>query len=192
MNLSENHEIVQKLEEILMDYPDLEYDKDSSAGMDNMLLVRVSIDAKCDVDTAGNIAIKLSKATGDSYVAKLSANSDGSTLDNLNSFKLVLPKPHRNVRITYPDSMNETLMVDIVENMEWSLSIDMNDPLWSFAKDNELIIHINIFAQSNYRKYLRSHETKIIRKYDEPTSSNHFSSSEFNKKLIDGNDDLNN
>lgn len=191
MKLSENHELVQKLEQILMDYPGLEYDKDSSARMDNMLLVKVSTDAKCDISTAGNIAIKLSKSTGDNYVPQLSANSDGSTLDNLRSFKLVLPKPHRNVRITYPDSRNGTLMVDVVEGMEWSLYVNMNDPLWSFAEGNELVIHFNIFAQPNYRKYLRSHVTTITRKYNELPNSNHFSNSKFNKKLIDDNKDLN-
>ena len=188
MKLSDNLELVQKLEQILIDYPGLEYDKDSSARMDNMLLVKVSTDTKCDIGTAGNIAIKLSKSTGDSYVSKLSANSDGSTLDNLRSFRLVLPKSHRNVRITYPDSRNDTLMVDVVQDTKWSLDIDMNDPIWSFAKDNKLVIHFNIFAQPNYRKYLRSHVTTIIRKFDELPSSTHFSNSEFKQTIGDDTD----
>ena len=193
MKLSENQELIQTLHQILEGYPGLEYDEGRSELMDDTLIVKVSTDIGCNISDAANISRKLSESTGDNYIPQLDARSDGPTSDNLGSFKLSLPKPHRSVRITYPDSKNGTLMVDVVQNTEWSLNIDMSDPqLWSFAKDDELKIHINIFAQPNYRKYLRSHVTTIIRNYNKSSDSNNLSNSEFNKKMIEDNTDSQN
>ena len=189
MKLSENQELVQKLKQILEDYPELEYDAHSSAHLDNTLMVKISADVKYDISDAADIARKLSESTGDNYIPQLSASPNGSTLDNLRSFKLLLPKPHRNIRITYPDGKDGKLEVDVVQGVEILLNIDMNDPqFWSFAKGNELEIHFNIFALPNYRKYLRSQVTKITRTYNESTDNNHLSNSEL-KKIID--DDTN-
>lgn len=183
MKLSEDQELVHKLSQILEDYSGIEYDERRSEPLDDALIVKMSSDAECNINDAADIARRLSKSTGDNY--QLSANSDGSTLDNLKSFKLSLPKPHRNIRITYPDSRDGKLEIDVVQNTEWSLNIDMNDPhFWSFAEGNELEIQFNIFALPNYRKYLRSHVTKITRIYNESADSNHLSNSEL-KKIID-------
>ena len=189
MQLSENQELVQKLKQILEDYPALEYDAHGSAHLDNTLMVKVSADVKYDISDTTDVARKLSESTGDNYIPRLSANPDGSTLDDLRSFKLLLPKPHRNIRITYPDSRDGKLEVDVVQGVAMSLNIDMNDPqFWSFAEGNELEIQFNIFALPNYRKYLRSQVTKITRTYNESTDSNHLSNSEL-KKIIDDDTD---
>ena len=166
MKLSENQELIQTLKQILEDYPGLEYDERSSASMDNMLMVKVATDVKCDISVAVDIIRKLSESIGDQYKVKSRAGSDGSSLGNLKSFGLFLIEPNKNIRITYPNSKNGILMVDVVQDTEWVLNIDMNDPqLWSFAESNELEIHFNIFAEPNYRKYLRSYVDKIPRTY---------------------------
>ena len=190
MKLSENSELVQKLKQILDDYPGVEYDEHSSSHMDNTLIVKVSSDVRCDIGSAADIAKKLNEYTGDNYIPQLSGSSDGSTLDHLRSFKLFLPTPHRNIRITYPDSKNGTLMVDVVQNTEWSLNISMSDPLlWSFAEGNELEIHFNIFAQPNYRAYLRTQINKIVRNYNESRNRNDLLNSELNNEIIDNDPD---
>ena len=189
MKLSENQELIQTLQQILEGYPGLEYDEGRSKLMDNTLIVKVSTDVRCNISDAANIARELSESTGDNYIPQLDARSDGPTSDNLRSFKLSLPKSHRNVRITYPDSKNGTLMVDVVQNTEWLLNIDMSDPqLWSFAKGDELELHFNVFAQPNYRKYLRSGVTKITREYNKSADGNDLSNSEF-KTVIDNDTD---
>ena len=186
----ENQELVQKLKQILKDYPGIEYDERRSEPLDDAFIVKVSADAGCNINDAADIARRLSESTGDNYIPQLSASSDESTLDNLRSFKLSLPKPHRNIRITYPDSKNGTLMVDVVQNTEWSLNISMSDPLlWSFAEGNELEIHFNIFAQPNYRTYLRTLVNKIVRNYNESPNNNDLLNSELNEEIIDGHTD---
>ena len=173
MKLSENQELVQKLKHILENYPGLEYDEHSSLHMDNTLIVKISSDVRCDIGSAAEVARELSEYTGDNYIPQLSGRSEGATLDHLRSFKLFLPTPHKNVRITYPDSRNGILVVDVVQNTEWSLNISMSDPLlWSFAEGNELEIHFNIFAQPNYRTYLRTQVNKIVRNYNEAPNNN--------------------
>ena len=189
MKLSEDQELVHKLSRILEDYSGLEYDERRSEPLDNAFIVKVSSDAGCNINDAADIARRLSKSTRDNYILRLSANPDGSTLDNLKSFKLSLPEPHRNIRITYPNSKNDTLMVDVVQNTEWALNISMSDPLWSFAEDNELEIHFNIFAQPNYRTYLRTQVNKIIRNYNESPNNNDLLNSELNEKIIDDHTD---
>ncbi|MDE0423998.1 MAG: hypothetical protein OXN25_03905 [Candidatus Poribacteria bacterium] len=179
MKLSENQKVVQKLKQILEDYPGLEYEENGSEGMSDALIIKLLPDVRCDISTVGNIARKLSEFTGDVYNARLRDSSDGSTLDNLRSFKLILQKPNRNVRITYPDNRDGKLEVDIIQGVEISLEID--DTLWCFAEGNELEIHFNIFAQPNYRKFLRSHVTKFTRNYNNPPDGNNLSNSEFNK-----------
>ena len=81
-------------------------------------------------------------------------------------------------------------MVDVVQNTEWSLNISMSDPLlWSFAEGNELEIHFNIFAQPNYRTYLRTQINKIVRNYNEPPNNNDLLNSELNQEIIDDHTD---
>ena len=65
MKLSENQELIQTLKQILEDYPGLEYDERSSASMDNMLMVKVATDVKCDISVAADIIRKLSESIGD-------------------------------------------------------------------------------------------------------------------------------
>ena len=162
MKLSENHEIVQKLEKILMEYPNLEYDIDSSSRMDNMLMVKTIPDAQCDIITAGNIAKILSESTGDQFKVQPRSGSHRSSLDDLSRFGLFLLTPNKNVRITYPDSKNDKIEVDIIDGLE--MSLNLNDPqLWQFATGNELEIHFNLYAQPNYREYIKSHVTRFTR-----------------------------
>ena len=187
MKLSENQELVQKLKQILEDYPGLEYDERSSKRMNNVLIVKQSSDVRCNISEAADIARKLSESTGDSYIPRLSASSGESTLDNLRSFNLFLPEPNKNVRITYPDNKDSILEVDVIQGMEMSLKVD--DSLWCFAEGNKLEVRFNIFAHPNYRKFLRSHVTTFTRNYNVSTDSNHFSSSEF-KQTIDADTDL--
>jgi hypothetical protein len=187
MKLSENQELVQKLKQILEDYPGLEYDERSSKRMNNVLIVKQSSDVRCNISEAADIARKLSESTGDSYIPRLSASSGESTLDNLRSFNLFLPEPNKNVRITYPDNKDGILEVDVIQGMEMSLKVD--DSLWCFAEGNKLEVRFNIFAHPNYRKFLRSHVTTFTRNYNVSTDSNHFSSSEF-KQTIDADTDL--
>lgn len=188
MKLSENQEHVQELKRILESYPDLEYDEHSSARMDNMLIIKVSSNAGCDISTAVDIARKLSKSTGDEYKVQPRSGSNGSLLNNLKSFGLFLLTPNRNVRITYPNSKDGKLEIDIIEGME--MSLNLNDPhIWSFAEENELEIHFNIFADPNYRKFLRTHITKFTRNYNESPDVNHFSNSEL-KQTVDDDTDL--
>jgi hypothetical protein len=187
MKLSENQELVQKLKQILEDYPGLEYDERSSKRMNNVLIVKQSSDVRCNISEAADIARKLSESTGDSYIPRLSASSGESTLDNLRSFNLFLPEPNKNVRITYPDNKDGILEVDVIQGMEMSLKVD--DSLWCFAEGNKLEVRFNIFAHPNYRKFLRSHITTFTRNYNVSTDSNHFSSSEF-KQTIDADTDL--
>ena len=187
MKLSENQELVQKLKQILEDYPGLEYDERSSKRMNNVLIVKQSSDVRCNISEAADIARKLSESTGDSYIPRLSDSSGESTLDNLRSFNLFLPEPNKNVRITYPDNKDGILEVDVIQGMEMSLKVD--DSLWCFAEGNKLEVRFNIFAHPNYRKFLRSHVTTFTRNYNVSTDSNHFSSSEF-KQTIDADTDL--
>lgn len=186
MKLSENQELIQKLKQILGKYPGLEYDEHESASQEDGLIVKVSPDATCNIGTAGVIAKILSDSTNNHYKIQLLADSDRFTLEHLKGFKLILQQSNRNVRITYPDSKDDKLEVDVIQGMEMSLNLD--DPkLWYFSEGNELEIRFNIYALPNYRKFLRSHITKFTRNYNEPSDSNNLSNSEFNKKLIDEN-----
>ena len=186
MKLSENQELVQKLKQVLEGYPELEYDEHKSERMDNMLVVKASTDVGCDISEAANIAKKLSNFTGDEYKVQPSSGPDGYSHDNLKSFGLFRLTPNRNVRITYPDSKDGKLEVDIIQGVEISFHVD--DVLWCFADGDELEIHFNIFAHPNYRKFLRSHVTKFTRSYNESPDGSHFSNSEFKKTVDDGTD----
>lgn len=178
MKLSENQELVQKLKQILREYPGLEYDERETARMDNMLrVVKVSTDVKYDINSAVDIARKLSESTGDEYKVQPRSGSGGSLLNNLESFGLFLLTPNRNVRITYPDSKDGKLEVDLIEGAE--MSLNLNDPyIWHFAEGNELEIRFNIYAQPNYHKFLRSHVTKFTRNYNDPSNASGPSSTE--------------
>ena len=183
MKLSENQELVQKLKQILGEYPGLEYDEHGSARIDDGLIVKVSPDTICNVGTAGYIAKVLSDSTNNHYKTQLLADSDRFRLENLRGFKLILQKSNRNVRITYPDSKDGTLEVDIIEGMEMSLNLD--DPkLWYFAEGANLEVHLNIFAQPNYRKFLRTHIIGFTRNSNKSSDGDHFSNSEL-KQIID-------
>lgn len=162
MKLSENQELVRKLSQILKDFPGLEYDEPNSARMENMLMVKVSTDAKCDISTAGVIAEKLSEYTGDQFKVQPRAGSERFTLENIRWFGLFQFIPNKNVRITYPDRRGDKLEIDIMEGMEMELNLNDED-IWYFAEGNELTIQFNIFAQPNYHKYLRSHVTQVTR-----------------------------
>ncbi len=176
MKLSENQELVQKLSRILQDFPGLEYDGFSSARMENMLMVKVSTDAKCDISTAGNIARKLSESTGDQYKVQPRSGSEKSSLDNFKGFGLFQFMPNKNVRITYPDRKGGKLEIDIMEGMEIELNLNDED-IWYFAEGNELTIRFNIFAQPHYHKYLRSHVTQVTRDDKKFQDGNLFSKS---------------
>lgn len=189
MKLSENQELIQKLKQILNEYPGLEYDQHGLASMDDGLIVKVSPDTKCNIGIAGYVAKILSDSTNNHYKVQLLSDSDRFTLEHLKGFKLILQKPNRNVRITYPDSKTGTLEVDIIEGVEMSLSVD--DPrLWDFAEGNELEIQFNIFAQPNYRKFLRSHVSRVTRNYNGTLYGDDLSNSEF-KTVIDDDTDSN-
>ena len=188
MKLSENQELIQKLKQILAEYPELEYDEHESARMDNMLRVKVSTNVKFNVGSAADIARKLSKSTGDEYKVQPRSGSGEFSLDDLKSFGLFPLAPNKNVRITYPNSKDGKLEVDIIEGMD--MSLNLNDPhIWSFAEGNKLEIRFNIFAHPNYRKFLRSHVATFTRDYNGTTDSDHFPNSEF-KQTIDNDMDL--
>ena len=105
------------------------------------------------------------------YKVQPRSGSGGSLLNNLESFGLFLLTPNRNVRITYPDSKDGKLEVDLIEGAE--MSLNLNDPyIWHFAEGNELEIRFNIYAQPNYHKFLRSHVTKFTRNYNDPSNAN--------------------
>ncbi len=162
MKLSENQELVQKLNLILQEFPGLEYDDLSSERMENMLMVKVSTDAECDISTAGIIAEKLSEFSGDQFKVQTPAGSEKFTFDNFKRFGLFQFMPNKNVRITYPERKGGELEIDIMEGME--IDINLNDEdIWYFAEGNELTIRFNIFAQPHYHKYLRSHVTQVTR-----------------------------
>lgn len=162
MKLSENQELVQKLSLILQDFPGLEYDELSSARMENMLMIKVSTDAKCDISTAGIIAEKLSEFSGDQFKVQPRTGAERFTFDDIRRFGLFQFMPNKNVRITYPDRKGGKLEIDIMEGMEMALNLNDED-IWYFAEGNELTIQFNIFAQPNYHKYLRSHVTQVTR-----------------------------
>ncbi len=187
MKLSENQELVQKLKQILDDYPGVEYAERRSARLDDALIVKVSPDVKCGINSADNIAKKLSESTEDTYKVQSTGDSDGSTLDALRSFKLSLSKPHRNVRITYPDSKDGTLEVDVIQSVGGSINLE--DPqLWHFAEGNKLEIRLNTFANPNYRKFLRTDVVPLVRNSNESSGDNYSSNSEL-EKIIDDNTD---
>lgn len=187
MKLSENQEVLRKLKQILDDYPGVEYDEGKSTRLDDVLIVKVSPDVKCSINSASNIARKLSESTGDIYKVQSTGDSDGSTLDALKSFQLSLSKPHRNVRITYPDSKDGALEVDIIQGVKASINLE-DKQLWHFAEGNKLEIRLNIFANPNYRKFLRSEIVPLVRNSNESPSDDHSSNSELNK-IIDDNTD---
>ncbi len=162
MNLSENQELVQKLNLILQDFPGLEYDQLTSARIKKMLMVKVSTDANCDISTAGVIAQKLSESTGEQFKVQALAGAERFTFENIRGFGLFQFLPNKNVRITYPAHKGDKLEIDIMEGMEMELNMNDED-IWYFAEGNELTIQFNIFAQPNYHKYLRSHVTKVNR-----------------------------
>lgn len=176
MKLSENQKLVQKLSLILKDFPGLEYDEINSARMENMLMIKVSTDAKCDISTAGIIAEKLSEFTGDQFKVQPRAGSKKFSLDNIGRFGLFQFMPNKNVRITYPDRKGDKLEIDIMEGMEMALNLNDED-IWYFAEGNELTIQFNIFAQPNYHKYLRSHVTQVTRDEKKFQDGNLFSES---------------
>ena len=64
MKLSENQELIQKLKQILGEYPGLEYDEHGSARTDNMLTIKVSTDVIYDISYAADVARRLSESTG--------------------------------------------------------------------------------------------------------------------------------
>ena len=191
MKLSENQELIQKLKQILEDYPGLEYDERSSKRMNNMLIVKQSSDVRCNISEAADIAKKLSESTGDEYKIQPRSGSEEFSLDNLKNFGLFPLTPNRNVRITYPDSKGGTLEIDVIQGVE--MSLDMSDPqLWNFVEGNKLKIHFNIFAHPNYRKFLRSHITTFTRNYNESPDGNHLSNSELKQTIDDDTDFSNN
>ena len=68
---------------------------------------------------------------------------------------------NRNVRITYPDSPDGTLEVDIVEGMEISFTLTLSD-LQYYAKDGVVKVIQNRYAGPDYSNYLYSQTMSII------------------------------
>ncbi|MCY4402119.1 MAG: hypothetical protein OXD54_06030 [Candidatus Poribacteria bacterium] len=180
MKLSENQEVVQNLKQILIDYPGLNFDAESSAHVDNKLIVKVTTENKYDVNTAIDIARKLIIATGDQYIAQFLSEFNGTSQANMTGFIICQVTSHRNVRITYPDKRTGILEVDIVEGLKPSLQL--NDPhLLLYAKDNVLEIQLNIYAPPNYRKFIRCHTIRINVNYDQNLENTNFLNVEVDK-----------
>ncbi len=190
MKLSENQELVQKLDQILQDYPGLEYDKQDSARMDEILMIKVSPNVEFNVNSAAKIAKRLSEVTGDQYKVQPHMESQESSFINLRGFGLILFTPNKNIRITYPDNKNGKLEVDVIVGMEISLDLH-NSQLWSFAKGNDLEIHLNIFAEPNYRKFLRTHVLSFTRS-NKNLDNNRFSNFELKQATGNNTDSSNN
>ena len=67
---------------------------------------------------------------------------------------------NRNVRITYPDSPDGTLEVDLVEGMEVSLTLTL-PMLRYYAKDGVVEVIQNRYAGPGYSNYLYSQTMRV-------------------------------
>ena len=74
-----------------------------------------------------------------------------------------MSKRSRNVRITYPNSTNDILEIDVVEGTEVCLNLPFVE-LQHYLKDGEVKIQQNVFASPGYLKFLY---TKVARIHPE-------------------------
>ena len=77
-----------------------------------------------------------------------------------------MEKQNRNVRITYPDSPDGTLEIDVVEGIEMSIMLTLSD-LQYYAKDGIVEVIQNRYAGPGYSNYLYSQTMNIILGEDE-------------------------
>lgn len=78
---------------------------------------------------------------------------------------------NRNVRITYPDSPDGTLEIDVVDGMEMSIMLTLSD-LQYYAKDGVVKVLQNRYAGPGYSNFLYSQTAHIIlNKGDKPDKS---------------------
>lgn len=67
---------------------------------------------------------------------------------------------NRNVRITYPDSTDGILEMDVIQGMEVCLNLPFSE-LRYYLKDGKVKIQQNVFALPGYRKFIRSKVARI-------------------------------
>ncbi len=78
---------------------------------------------------------------------------------------------NRNVRITYPDSPDGILEIDVVEGVEISITLTLSE-LQYYAKDGIIEVIQNRYAGPGYSNFLYSQTARIIlNKGDEPDGS---------------------
>lgn len=71
-----------------------------------------------------------------------------------------MQRQNRNVRVTYPDSPNEEVEIDVVRGMEVSFALT-NAELRYYAKDGVVKLIQNVFANPGYRNFLLSKTAHI-------------------------------
>lgn len=78
---------------------------------------------------------------------------------------------NRNVRITYPDSPNGELEIDVVQGIEMSLNLTYAE-LEYYAKDGVLKILQNLWANPGYRHFLFSKTAVVTLNNESPPGNN--------------------
>ena len=72
---------------------------------------------------------------------------------------------HKNMRITYPDSTDDKLEIDVVEGIKMCLNL-ADSQLWNYANNDSLLeIQLNVFALPEFRQFLYSKDFQFRRKY---------------------------
>lgn len=82
-----------------------------------------------------------------------------------------MQRQNRNVRVTYPDSPDGTLEIDIIQGMEISLNLTFAD-LKYYAKDGVLKIRQNLWANPGYRNFLFSKTAHVTLNNESPVGDN--------------------
>lgn len=72
---------------------------------------------------------------------------------------------HKNMRITYPDSTDDRLEIDVVQGVEMCLNL-ADSQLWNYANnDGVLEIQLNVFTLPEFRQFLYSKDLQFRQKY---------------------------
>ena len=71
-----------------------------------------------------------------------------------------MQRQNRNVRVTYPDSPNDELEIDVVQGIEVSFTLTKAE-LRYYAKDGVVKLIQNVFANPGYRNFRYSKAAHI-------------------------------
>ena len=78
---------------------------------------------------------------------------------------------NRNVRVTYPDSPNGELEIDVVQGIEISFNLTSAE-LEYYAKDGVVKIIQNLWANPGYRNFLYSKTALVTLNNESPPGNN--------------------